>query len=39
MKLDKLTGPQVVEVELATGVPLVYEIDKNLEVLKKEIRK
>lgn len=39
MKLDKLTGPQVIEVELATGVPLIYEIDKNLEVLKKEIRK
>ena len=39
MKLDKLTGPQVIEVELATGVPLVYEIDKNLDVVKKEIRK
>ena len=39
MKLDKLTGEQVVALELATGVPLVYEVSKDLEVLKKEIRK
>ena len=39
MKLDKLTGAQVLEVEIATGVPLIYEIDETLEVRKKEIRK
>jgi 2,3-bisphosphoglycerate-dependent phosphoglycerate mutase len=39
MKLDKLTGEQVIGVELGTGVPLVYEMSKELEVVKKEIRK
>ncbi len=39
MKLDNLTGPQVVELELGTGVPLVYDIDHAGDVLKKEIRK
>jgi 2,3-bisphosphoglycerate-dependent phosphoglycerate mutase len=38
MKLDKLTGEQVVQLELATGVPLVYEIDERGEVIAKEIR-
>jgi 2,3-bisphosphoglycerate-dependent phosphoglycerate mutase len=32
MKLDKLTGEQVVELELATGVPLVYDISEAGEV-------
>ncbi|ATB29202.1 2,3-bisphosphoglycerate-dependent phosphoglycerate mutase [Melittangium boletus] len=35
MKLDKLSGEQVVELELATGVPLVYELSKDGEVLSK----
>jgi 2,3-bisphosphoglycerate-dependent phosphoglycerate mutase len=35
MKLDKLTGEQVVGVELATGVPLVYELSAEGEVLSK----
>jgi len=35
MKLDKLTGEQVIEVELATGVPLIYEMSKDIEVLSK----
>ncbi|OJT17181.1 2,3-bisphosphoglycerate-dependent phosphoglycerate mutase [Archangium sp. Cb G35] len=35
MKLDKLTGEQVVGVELATGVPLVYEMSAECEVLSK----
>lgn len=35
MKLDKLSGEQVVGLELATGVPLVYEMSKECEVLKK----
>ncbi|MBI2963841.1 MAG: 2,3-bisphosphoglycerate-dependent phosphoglycerate mutase [Deltaproteobacteria bacterium] len=38
MKLDRLSGEQVVGLELATGVPLVYEIDERGEVLSKEIR-
>jgi 2,3-bisphosphoglycerate-dependent phosphoglycerate mutase len=35
MKLDKLTGEQVVGLELATGVPLVYELSMECEVLQK----
>lgn len=35
MKLDKLTGEQVVGLELATGVPLVYEMSPEGEVLTK----
>jgi len=35
MKLDKLTGDQVVALELATGVPLVYDIDKDGTVREK----
>lgn len=35
MKLDKLTGEQVVGLELATGVPLIYELSTECEVLKK----
>ena len=39
MKLDKLTGEQVVGLEIGTGIPFLYEISKDLEVVKKEIRK
>ncbi|HVO31219.1 MAG TPA: 2,3-diphosphoglycerate-dependent phosphoglycerate mutase [bacterium] len=39
MKLDNLTGQQVVGVELETGVPLVYEVDRDGRVLSKTIRK
>jgi 2,3-bisphosphoglycerate-dependent phosphoglycerate mutase len=35
MKLDKLTGEQVVGLELATGVPLLYEMSPECEVLGK----
>jgi 2,3-bisphosphoglycerate-dependent phosphoglycerate mutase len=38
MGLDRLTKDQVVALELATGVPLVYEIGPGGEVLSKEIR-
>src|SRR5437899_2516548 len=38
MKLDGLTGEQVVALELATGVPLVYRLDASLKVLAKEVR-
>jgi 2,3-bisphosphoglycerate-dependent phosphoglycerate mutase len=37
MKLDKLTGEQVVGLELATGVPLVYELSMEGEVLQKRV--
>lgn len=36
MKLDQLTGEQVVGVELGTGVPLVYELAEDGTVLGKE---
>ena len=35
MKLDKLTGEQVVGLELATGAPLIYEMSPACEVLSK----
>ena len=37
MKLDGLTGEQVVGLELATGVPLVYDIGPQGEVLSKRL--
>lgn len=36
MDLDKLTKEQVLELNLATGVPIVYEIDKDLKILSKK---
>ncbi len=39
MKLDNLTPEEVVALELGTGVPLVYEIDSDLRVVSKEVRK
>jgi 2,3-bisphosphoglycerate-dependent phosphoglycerate mutase len=39
MKLDQLSKEQVIELELGTGVPLVYEIGQQGEVLSKEIRR
>jgi 2,3-bisphosphoglycerate-dependent phosphoglycerate mutase len=38
MKLDELSKEQVIALELATGVPLVYEIGPQGEVLSKDIR-
>ena len=39
MDLDKLTQEQVLELNLATGIPIIYEFDKNLKVLsKKELK-
>lgn len=39
MELDKLTKEQVLELNLATGVPIVYEFDKGLKVIsKKELK-
>ncbi len=37
MKLDALTREQVLELNLGTGVPLVYTFDANLKILSKKI--
>ena len=37
MSLDKLTKEEVLELNLATGVPVVYEFGASLNILKKEI--
>jgi 2,3-bisphosphoglycerate-dependent phosphoglycerate mutase len=37
MHLDKLTREQVLELNLDTGVPIVYEIDAGGAVVSKEI--
>jgi len=36
MHLDKLSGEEIVKVEIPTGVPIVYELDKNLNVISKK---
>ena len=39
MNLDHLTREQVLELNLGTGIPIVYEFDKNLKILsKKELK-
>ena len=39
MSLDKLTKEQVLELNLATGVPVVYQLDPSLKILsKKELK-
>jgi 2,3-bisphosphoglycerate-dependent phosphoglycerate mutase len=35
MDLDKLTKEQVLELNLATGVPLVYQLDPSLKIISK----
>lgn len=37
MRLDKLTGEQVVGLELATGVPLIYEMNDTCKVVSKRV--
>lgn len=37
MYLDQLTKEQVLELNLGTGVPIVYELDANGQVIKKQI--
>jgi 2,3-bisphosphoglycerate-dependent phosphoglycerate mutase len=37
MHLDKLTKEQVLELNLATGVPVVYEMSPDLQILSKRI--
>lgn len=35
MFLDNLTGEEVVKLEIPTGVPILYEFDKDMKVVKK----
>lgn len=37
MELDQLTGEEVAVLELATGVPIIYEIDPNGQILDKVV--
>ena len=37
MFVEKLTPEQILKTEVATGVPIVYELDKELNVLSKQI--
>lgn len=37
MDLDKLTKDQVLELNLATAVPIIYQFDKNLKILSKKL--
>ena len=37
MELEKLTPEQILQVEIATGVPIVYDLDVKGGVLKKEV--
>jgi len=39
MDLDQLTKEQVMDLNLATGVPIVYEFDSSLKILSKKILK
>lgn len=36
MFLEKLSGEQIVKVEIPTGVPILYELDDNLNVVSKK---
>ena len=36
MHLDNLTGEEVVKLEIPTGVPILYEFDKDLKVVNKK---
>lgn len=36
MSLEGMTGEQIVNTELATGVPIVYKIDESGKVLEKK---
>lgn len=37
MELDKLTREQVLELNLETGVPIVYTFDSNFQILSKKV--
>jgi len=36
MHLENLTGEQIVKVEIPTGVPILYELDKDLKIVSKK---
>ena len=36
MHLDKLSGEEIVKVEIPTGVPILYELDEDLNVISKK---
>lgn len=36
MHLDKLTGEEVVKLEIPTGVPILYEFDKDMKIVSKK---
>jgi 2,3-bisphosphoglycerate-dependent phosphoglycerate mutase len=36
MYLERLSGEQIVKVEIPTGVPIVYELDDNLNIVSKK---
>ncbi|MCC6865652.1 MAG: 2,3-diphosphoglycerate-dependent phosphoglycerate mutase [Ignavibacteria bacterium] len=36
MHLEKLSGEQIVKVEIPTGVPILYELDSNLNIVSKK---
>ena len=36
MYLEKLSGDEIVKVEIPTGVPILYELDENLNVVSKK---
>ena len=36
MNLDKLSKEQVLELNLATGIPIIYQFDNNLKILSKK---
>jgi 2,3-bisphosphoglycerate-dependent phosphoglycerate mutase len=36
MHLDKLSGDEIVKLEIPTGIPILYELDNNLNVVTKK---
>ncbi len=38
MYLEKLSPDEIIKVEIPTGTPIVYELDENENIIKKEIR-
>jgi 2,3-bisphosphoglycerate-dependent phosphoglycerate mutase len=34
--LENMSADEIMEVNVPTGIPLMYEVDENLKVLKKE---
>jgi 2,3-bisphosphoglycerate-dependent phosphoglycerate mutase len=36
MHLDKLSGEEIVKVEIPTGIPILYELDNNLNIISKK---